>query len=262
MPRGRQVRRPVKPRWKTKKRQKQAARQRNANSKAINKLVRQVYAPRQFQLQQHGTLDEPAHLYPIVFPSEYTACFQNYNSVAGTGVGSEYHMSGVKTRWMIQPESTLEGTTDVWAQVFIVSLQPGQARKFRKDGNQLVAEHHFVYAPLDTAMGQLYGHTHIMLNREIFNVHYSSGQRRIGNVTLIGTEVSNIQDTSTYGSTYTPWKRTIKGETSNQVFTAMTNEDIRDSAQLYVLIFSNASDTSELFYSFNHVIYGTSTRGI
>lgn len=171
-------------------------------------------------------------------------------------------MSGIKTRWMIQPESVLEGTADVWLQVFIVSLMPGQARKFRNDGNALVDEHHFVYGPLDTIGGLSYGNTHVMLNREIFKVHYSSGTRRIGNVTLIGEEVTNIQDTATYGHTYTPWKKTIKGETSAQQFTAMSNEDIRDSAQLYVLIFSNATDASELFYSFNHVIYGSSTRGV
>jgi hypothetical protein len=74
--------------------------------------------------------------------------------------------------------------------------------------------------------------------------------------------VTNIRDTATFGSTYTPWRRTIKSESANQVFTAMDNTDIRDSAQLYFLIFSNAQESSELFFSTNHVIYGTSTRGV
>lgn len=260
--RQRQRRRPVRRQITRRRRLSRAARQRNANSKAINTLTKDLYVPRSFQLQQHGTLNEYQHIYPIVFPSEYTACFQNYNSIAGTGVGSIYHMSGVRTRWMIQPESILNNTADVWIQVFIVSLRRAQGRKFRKNQLALTEDLHFVYAPLDSSGGLVDGFTHIMLNKEIFNVHYSSGQRRIGNATLMDEEVTNIRDTATFGSTYTPWRRTIKSESANQVFTAMDNTDIRDSAQLYFLIFSNAQESSELFFSTNHVIYGTSTRGV
>lgn len=259
---GIQRRRPIRRIRRKRKRVSKATRQRNQNTKAINKLVKQVYQPRQYQLLQHGTLDQYTHIYPIVFPSEYTPIFQNYNEVAGTGVGSVYEMSGVKTRWMIQPESIIAGTADVWCQVFIVSLKKQQGRKFRQAGMALVDDHHFAYAPLDTVGGLVDGFTHIILNREIFDIHYSSGQRRLGNTTLLDEPVTNIRDTATYGNTYTPWKRTIKGETSAQPFTDMDNTDIRDSAQLYFLIFSNAQSSAELFFSCNHVIYGSSTRGI
>ena len=126
----------------------------------------------------------------------------------------------------------------------------------------LTEDLHFVYAPLDSAAGLVDGFTHIILNREVFNIHYSSGQRRLGNTTLMEEPVTNIRDTATFGNTYTPWKRTMKTESSNTPFTAMDNTEIRDSAQLYFLIFSNAQSDSELFFSTNHVIYGTSTRGI
>lgn len=266
MPRRRrrnvQNRRPVRRITSRRPRQSAATRQRNANSKAINTLVKQVYLPRQYQLQQNGQLTQYTHIYPIVMPDEYAPVFQNYNTTVSTAVGSQYHMSGVKTRWLMQPESIIEGTSDVWAQVFIVSLKPFQSRKFRANNLQLTANYHFSYAPLDTVAGLAYGYTHIMLNRQIFNIHYSSGQRRMGNTTLLGEEVTTIQDTAIYGNTYTPWKKTIKGDTAAQMFQDMSKDDIRDSAQLYVLIFSNAQEDSPLFYSFNHLIYGSSTRGL
>jgi hypothetical protein len=260
--RGIQRRRPVRRIRQKHRRASQAVRQRNANTAAINKLTRQVYAPRQFQLVQTGTIDQYTHLYPIVYPSEWNPCFQNYNSTASTGVGSTYHISGVKTRWMIQPESIIETTNNVWVQVFIVSLRPYQGRKFRRDNMTLTDEYHFTYAPLDTVAGLSEGFTHIMLNREIFNIHYSSGQRHLGNETLIGDEVNNLRDTQIHGNTYTPWKRTIKGDSAATQIQQLSNSDIRDSAQLYFLVFSNAMLDKEIFYTVNHTIYGSSTRGV
>lgn len=254
--------RPARAPRRTKRRQSRAVKQRNKNSKAIAKLVKQVYIPRQFVLQKTGTISSGIAIYPIIKPDDYTPAFQNYNSVAGSGVGSIYHMSGVKTKWFIQPEDVDLETANVMIQVFIVGMRPLQARKFRESGNTLVADFHYTSVALDTVAGALDGFGLVMLNREIFDVKYNSGIRRIANATLTGTDVTTIQDTATHGGSYIRHKRTIQGENPSQLFSSMSNTDIRDSTQLYMITFSNASSTSPLFYTNNHVIYGSTTRGV
>jgi hypothetical protein len=260
--RNRQTRKAIRAGRRTRRRPKRATRQRNQNSRAIAQLVKQVYVPRQFKLLQNAELTGATNIYPLVHPTEYTPCFQNYGSQAGTGVGTIYHMTGIKTKWMIQPEDTTVGTVDVFLQCFIVGVKPFQARKFREANLTLTENYHYTHAHLDTAGGTIDGNGFVMLNREIFDVKYNSGVRHIGNETLTGNNSTTIQDESTWGSTYTRHKRTIKSDNTSQVFTQLTNEDVRDSAQLYFIIFSNASLTAPLFFTANHIIYGSSTRGI
>jgi hypothetical protein len=213
-------------------------------------------------MQQTGTISTGISLYPLIKPDDFTACFQNYNSAAGSGVGSIYHMSGIKTKWFVQPEDVTLGTSNVMLQMFIVGMRPLQARKFREAGQTMVADFHYTSVALDTTLGAQDGFGLVMLNREIFDVKYNSGVRRIGNETLLGTDVSNIRDTATHGGSYIRHKRTIQGENPSQLFATMSNTDIRDSVQLYVITFSNATEGAPLFYTHNHVIYGSTTRGI
>ena len=235
------------------------------NSRAIAKIRKEVYVNRQFQIRDSSTVTQEAVIQPLVAPSTWEPIFQT-QGLGGSTIISAYKMNKMLIKWMLQPENTTVGTVDVFAQYFVVSLKPQFRQAFRHElasnNNELEKDVHYSSTYLDTVAGNADGQGMYMLNPQYFRIHYNSRVRRVANQTLMGTDVTNIDNTATTGRANVTWKTMIKPYATKQNFSAITADFVRNDQQLYIIILSNATATAPLFHSMNGLVLGQSTHGI
>lgn len=251
-------------RFKAQRKGKSKAKRVDKNTKAIAKLARQLHTPRTYSRDTSAVIEGETYVSRLVTPNNWLNVFNTYGDVNRTAVGTSYTMKNMQFRYMCQPEDVLEGTTDAFYQLFVVSLKPAHARQFRADGYQnLVNTYHYERVALDSVGGLTSGYGLFMLNRDIFTVHHHSGVRRFVNTTTLGTPISNSREGTSFGYASIPWNHTLvcKDATPGGL-NNYPAADVPDTQQLYVIILSNASATAPLFTAHNTIVHGTSHRGL
>lgn len=229
------------------------------NTSVVNKLLRTNFPITQYQHKDNGTVSAATHSFLITQPNNWTECFRSYD-VPNEDVPRSYDMSSVKVKWACQCEASSSGNQ--WISIFIVSLKPKTARKVLERTNNLSGlEKGLDYIAADMGSDEpvtLQGEGFYMLNPNLYNIHYRSGVRRIGQETMgAGEKVTNVRDSTTRGSYTVPFKRTIKNdEYDENGFKAIDAAHLEPRNQLYMLMMSNAQETSQIFLTANYLISG------
>lgn len=244
------------------KKRKTAAKTAKANSKKINKLTRDLYAWRQYQITDVGTIGATVHSKLITQPNAWQAVFQSSDIPSGD-IPRAYELQRVHIKYMVQTETSADG--NMWFQIFIVSLKRKFARQVRERTSNLSSLLEDVdYIASDagsTGAGQ--GLCNFMLNPALYNVHHTSGVRRIGQVTMdADTAVTNIRD-STYMRTLSiPFKRRFKNDSYEATgFTALNANTIKNDNVLQLIMLSNSGVVSQTFLSMNAQMIGRTVAG-
>lgn len=229
------------------------------NTKEINKLKRTTYPIRRFYKTDNGTISNELHVDLLTQPSNWEHCFQT-NDTPGTDVPRNYDLSGIKLKWACQCESNASGNQ--WLQIFIVSLKPKVAAKVIQRTTRLSnMENEVDYILTDAGTSALadQGDCLFMLNPAYYTVHYQSGVRRIGQTTMEGTtgNVTNIRDSTTRGTANFKFKKTFKNDEYNaNGFLGIDFAHLEPRNQLYLVMLSNAQETSEIFLTYNCLFTG------
>lgn len=256
--RGRNTQSRNRARRRNARRSKNVASQTKANTRAIADLRSQTLGWRQYQLTSVGTIDAKLHVERLHdIKDQWTGIFQ----AASADPVRTYNLSSVRVKYAFQTESDTTGNQ--WFQMWIVSLKPKFSREFRantNDGFALVDGEHYAQVAMGTSGGTLQGFGNVWLNPAYFNIHHTTGFRRIGQTTMGSTvdgNVTNIRDSTHFGGCSFKYKKTIKcGEHRANGFLDLEQSDILDKNCLYTIVFSNAGATSELFRSINYVFTG------
>lgn len=235
------------------------------NTKAINKIVKDLYAWRQYQILDTATVSSKFSTDMITIPNTWTGVFQaQHDSFAE--IPRQYLSHSLTYKYFIQCEDSTVG--NLWFQVWLVTLKPKYARQVReRTGNltTLTVGDDYTQSNAGTA-GALQGATNYILNPAFYSIKHTSGQRRLGQETMgAATPVTNIRD-STYHNTGTiKFKRTFKvGEHEANGFLAQTADEVSNQNALYMILMSNAGSSvgeASLFKSFNYLINGQTVAG-
>lgn len=238
---------------------KTVAQKTKENSKKIAKLTRNTYPIRRFYETDTGTIAEQLHVKLLTQPSNWEACFTSHE-VPETDYPRQYDLSRVRVKWACQCESNASGNQ--WLQMFIISLKPKTARKILQRTTNLSNMENkvdYIFSAAGSSVVANQGDCLFMLNPAYYTVHYHSGVRRIGQTTMEGTtgDVTNIRDSTTRGTANVKFKRTIKNdEYAEGGFTAIDAAHMEPRNQLYMVMLSNAQETSEIFLTQNTLFTG------
>lgn len=241
------------------------AKQTKKNTRAINKIERELYAWRQYQILDSGTSDSEFTTDFITNPTTWTGIFQaQHDSFAE--IPRQYISKNVSFRYCIQTEDSTVG--NLWFNVFLVSLKPKFARQVRQRTDNCttltVGDDFCRSAAGSAAAGQ--GFTNWVLNPAYYKIHHTSGLQRLGQETMgAATPVTNIKNSTYMRSGIIPWKRKYKvGEHEGSGFLALDADNVANNNCLFMILLSNAGATvgeQALFRSFNYVINGQTVAG-
>lgn len=242
----------------TVRRRKRARKQVRKNTSAINKLMRKTLPICRYYLNDVGVVSAKVHSKLITQPNNWEECFRTFD-VPNEDVPRSYSLNHVACKWAVQVESNTSGNT--WVQVFIVSLKPRTARKVLErttNLSNLTAEVDYVDTDMGSSVIANQGEGFYFLNPALYTTHYHSGVRRIGESTMgAGTAVTNIRDSTTRGKASIKFKREIKNDEYNAAgFRAINAAHLEPRNHLYMLVMSNAQETSEIFLSSNFLFTG------
>jgi len=230
------------------------------NARAIAQLRTKTNPVSRFYVTDTGVISSFSHVKLLTQPSNWEECFRT-ESVPGTALPRRYDLSNVTVKWAAQTES--EGTGNMWLQVMIVSLKPKTAAKVIERTTRLSnldedVDYIYVAAGSSVAAGQ--GDCFFMINPHFYTIHYNSGIRRIGQTTMGSGEsgnVTTIRDSTTRGTANVKFVRTIQNDEYNEEgFKAIDSTHLEPRNHLYMLTFSNAQETSEMFLTANALFTG------
>ena len=240
------------PRTKTKK----AVRR---NTQVINKLLQTTFPVTPYQHTDTGVIEAATHTFLITQPNNWEQCFRSHEQ-PNTDVPRSYDLRNVKLKWAAQCESASSGNQ--WLSIFVVSLRPKTARKvLERTTNLSNLEKGLDYIAVDLGSDEpvtLQGEGFYMLNPALYRIHYRSGVRRIGQSTMGADEaVTNVRDSTTRGGWTVPFKRTFKADEYHQDgFRSIDSSHLEPQNQLYMLMLSNASESSGIFLTANYLLTG------
>jgi hypothetical protein len=232
------------------------------NTRKINKLERELYAWRQYQITDVGTIGATVHSKLITQPNAWQQVFQSADIPAGD-IPRRYELNKVHIKYLVQTEQSAAG--NMWFQVFIVSLKKKFARQTRERTSNLASlleDTDYIASDAGTT-GAGQGLCNFMLNPALYNVHHTSGIRRVGQVTMdADTEVTNIRDSTFFKSVTIPFKRTFKNDSYEaQGFTALTADTIKNDNVLQLIMLSNSGVVTQTFLSMNAQLIGRTVAG-
>lgn len=224
------------------------------NTKDIKllKAVGYQYAP--FVLFQSGTLSNERHASLISAPNLWSGIYRMHG-VSDEDLPRQYNLKSINLDWACQCEAGDVG--NLWFQVMVVSLKTKMAAQVLERTTRLsdLTENlDYTAMPAGTNF-TLQGHLGYKLNPQLYTVHYSSGQRRIGESTMTAdTAVTNVKDGTSWGSATIKFPRTFKNdETSSSGFKQLTYAQLEPREHLYFMVFSNTSGNvvtgGELFHT-------------
>lgn len=262
MPAGRMYAPGKKSKIRVRRRKKTAAKQANENKKKINILTRDLYAWRQYQITNVGTIGATVHSILLTQPNAWQPVFQSADIPSGD-IPRSYEMVRAHIKYMVQTETSADG--NMWFQVFIVSLKKKFARQTRERTSNLaslVEDTDYIASDAGSS-GAGQGLCNFMLNPALYSVHHTSGIRRIGQVTMdADTAVTNIRDSTYFKSTSIPFKRKFKNDSYNASgFTALNADTIKNDNVLQLIMLSNSSVLSQTFLSMNCQFIGKTVAG-
>ena len=234
-------------------------RQTTKNTRAIAQLKRNVMPIRRFYDTDSGTIGSSIHVDLLTAPNNWSDCFMSHD-VPGTDLPRQYQLNHIRLKWACQCESNSSGNQ--WLQIFLVSLKPKVAAKVIERTTRLSAmenEVDYIMTSAGSSGAALQGDCFFMLNPAYYTTHYASGVRRIGQTTMEGTtgDVTNIRDSTTRGTASIKFKRTLKNDEYNEDgFKAINFSKLEPRNHLYLVMFSNAQETSEIFLTYNALYTG------
>ena len=221
-------------------------------------MTRELYTFRQYQITNVGTVASEVHTDLITQPTAWDACFQTHDQ-PDTDTPRQYNLRNVHCNLLVQTESDTTG--NLHFQLFIVSLKPKFAMQTIQritDGN-LEVDHDYIRVSAGTVGGAIQGNCGFYLNPALYQKHWTSGPRRVGQSTMgADTAVTNIRD-STYQHRVTiPFKRTFKsGDHRTDGYRSLDVDELKTQNKLYMIMLSNSQSTGESFIAFNYYLNGT-----
>ena len=233
------------------------AKQTKENTRKINVLANLTNPISRFYFTRANVIAGFHHVELITQPSNWEHCFRT-ESVPGTDLPRRYDLTHVKCKWACQTEGSTTG--NLWLQLMMVSLKPKTAAKVIERTTRLSnlePDVDYIYAAAGSgAAGQ--GDCFFMINPHLYTIHYNSGPRRIGQETMgAATEVTNIRDSTTRGTASFKFKRTIANDEYNEDgFMAIDSDHLEPRNHLYLMLFSNAQETAEVFLTHNTLFTG------
>ena len=241
------------------------AKQTKKNTLAINKLKKDLYAWRQYQILDLGTVDSEVSTDIVTVPNTWTGIFQAQHD-SFDEIPRQYMSRNVRFRYCIQTEDSTVG--NVWFNVFLVTLKSKFARQVRERTSNLTTLTHgddFCRSGAGS-VGAGQGTTNWILNPAYYKIHHSSGLQRIGQETMgAATPVTNIRDSTFHRAGIIPFKRKFKvGEHESNGFLGLDADTVSNQNILYMILLSNAGATvgeNSLFKTFNYVINGQTVAG-
>lgn len=241
---------------------KTVAKKTKENTAKINKLTRDLYAWRQYQVTDVGTIGATVHSKLLTQPNAWQAVFQSADIPSGD-IPRAYQLSKVHLKYMIQTEDSTSG--NMWFQIFVVSLKKKFARQTRErtsNLSSLVEDTDYIASDAGSA-GAGQGLCNFMLNPALYNVHHTSGIRRVGQSTMgADTAVTNIRDSTFFKAVTIPFKRTFKNDSYNASgFTALNGDTIKNDNVLQFIMLSNSGVVSQTFLSTNAQFIGRTVAG-
>lgn len=236
------------------------------NRREINKMKRELLAWRQYQLADVERINTTAYTKLITQPNQWQGVFQAA-SIPTAEKPRAYNLKNVHIRYMLQCENDL--VTNLWFQVFIVSLKPKfaiQTRARTTNGTTLTEDADYIASEAGTeGFGE--GLCNFQLNPALYRVHHTSGLQRIGQETTgAGTPVTNIRDSTYWRACTIPYKRTFKTDDhENGGFTNLDQTTLKNQNMLFAVVLSNANAgggaTPQLFFSMNAQLVGQTVAG-
>jgi hypothetical protein len=230
------------------------------NARAIAKLQTKTNPVSRWYVTDTGTINAFSHVKLLTQPSNWKECFRT-ESIPGTDIPRRYDLSNVKVKWAAQTES--EGSGNMWVQVMIVSLKPRVAAKVIERTTRLSnldEDVDYIYTAAGSSVVANQGDCFFMINPHFYTTHYNSGVRRIGQTTMGSGEsgnVTTIRDSTTRGTANVKFKRVIQNDEYNEEgFKAIDSTRLEPRNHLYLIVFSNAQETSELFVTANALFTG------
>lgn len=229
------------------------------NSEVVNKLLRTNLPITRYQATDTGVVTAQVHVNLITQPSAWTEVFRSYQ-VPDEDVPRSYQMNSLACKWCCQTESSASGNQ--WLQIFIVSLKPATAAKVIERTTRLSnLTKGLDYAAVDMGSNEpitAQGEGFYFLNPAFYTTHYSSGVRRIGQSTMdADTAVTNIRDSTTRGHANVKFDRVFKNDEYNAAgFRAIGYADVEPRNHLYMVMMSNATETSSIFLTANYIVTG------
>lgn len=230
------------------------------NARAIAQLRTKTNPISRWYVTDTGVINQFSHVKLLTQPSNWKECFRT-ESVPGTDIPRRYDLSGVRVKWAAQTES--ESSGNMWVQVMIVSLKPKVAAKVIERTTRLSnldEDVDYIYTAAGSSVVANQGDCFFMINPHFYTTHYNSGVRRIGQTTMGSGEsgnVTTIRDSTTRGTANVKFKRVIQNDEYNENgFKAIDSARLEPRNHLYLLVFSNAMETSELFVTANALFTG------
>lgn len=228
----------------------------------VNKMERELYAWRQYQITDVGTIGATVHSKLLTQPNAWQGVFQS-RDIPGTDIPRRYELQKVHIKYLVQTEQSEAG--NMWFQVFIVSLKKKFARQTRErtsNLSSLIEDVDFIASDAGTA-GAGQGLCNFMLNPALYNVHHTSGIRRIGQSTMdADTAVTNIRDSTFFKQVTIPFKRTFKNDSYEATgFTALNGDTIKNDNVLQLIMLSNSGVVTQTFLSLNAQFMGKTVAG-
>ena len=231
-----------------------------SNARAIAALNNKTNPVSRWYVTDTGTLSAFSHVKLLTQPNNWQECFRT-ESVPNEALPRRYDLSNVNVKWACQTES--ESSGNIWLQVMIVSLKPQTAAKVIERTTRLsnLGEHvDYIYAGAGSSAVAAQGDCFFMINPHFYTTHYNSGVRRIGQTTMgsgTGGNVTTIRDSTTRGTANIKFKRTIQNdEYSENGFKAIASAELEPRNHLYMIVFSNAQETSQVFLTSNVLFTG------
>lgn len=238
-------------------------RQVTKTTRKVNKMERELYAWRQFQVQDNGVVSTNVHTDMITAPGSWENIFQSHD-ITNQEIPRQYMTKNIRFKYMIQTENNDVG--NVWFQFFIVSLKPKFARQVRDRTNNLASltsNVDYIAAPAGTVTATE-GFCNFILNPAYYTVKHTSGTQRIGQSTMgADTPVTNIRDSTYFRSGVIPWKRNYKvGEHEVGGFLSLASDEVSNQNSLYAILLSNAgAGLGDIYISMNYQIMGQTVAG-
>lgn len=240
-----------------KPKKKTTAQRTKENTKEINKLKRTTLPVVRFYDNSEGTVGTELHVDLITQPNNWKDCFRSHD-VPGTDLPRQYNLNGIRLKWACQCESSASGNQ--WLQIFLVSLKPKTASKVIQRTTRLSnmsEDIDYIYTAAGSSLAAE-GNCLFMLNPNFYTIHYNSGVRRIGQSTMGADEaVTNIRDSTTRGTANFKFKRVIKNDDyDSEGFKAINFDTLEPRNHLYLVMLSNAQETSQIFLTYNVLFTG------
>lgn len=230
------------------------------NARAIARLQSKTNPISRWYVTDTGLINSFSHVKLLTQPSNWKECFRT-ESVPGTDLPRRYDLSNVTVKWAAQTES--ESTGNVWLQVMIVSLKPKTAAKVIDRTTRLSnldEDVDYIYTAAGSSVAAAQGDCFFMINPNFYTTHYNSGVRRLGQTTMGSGEsgnVTNIRDSTTRGTANVKFKRTLMNDEYNEEgFKAIDSAKLEPRNHLYMIMFSNAQETAEVFLTANCLFTG------